>query len=163
MDQEQRRVAQRTMRELVSRDWLERLDPGSPEWLRELLAELIDVHVRGDIDAFMAQAHPDLEIAQPPEIPGPTTYRRGPDGLVDAILDWPHQWEDFSVNATRIFALDEGRWAIQAIHRGRSRSAGLEVGAEIVWVFTYEDRLMRRWDMYMSLDEALRAAGSDGP
>jgi ketosteroid isomerase-like protein len=160
MDPAQRRLAQRTMRELVDPAWLETLDPDSPEWLRELISELIGMHIRGDLDSFLATAHPDLQIVQPPEIPGATTYRSGRYGLLDAILDWPQQWEGFEVRANRIFAIDDSRWVIQATHSGRSRAAGVEVQAEIVWVFTYEDGLMRRWDMYMDLDQALRAEGA---
>jgi hypothetical protein len=60
-------------------------------------------------------------------------------------------------------AIDDSRCVVRAIHHGRSRVADLEVEAEIVWLFTYEDGLMRRWDMFMSLDDALRAAGVEAP
>ena len=35
---------------------------------------------------------------------------------------------------------------------------GLEVEVEVIWLFTYDDDVMRRWDMFLSLDDALEAA-----
>src|SRR3954451_2623347 len=72
---------------------------------------------------------------QPPEIPGGRSYR-GLEGLIDALLDWPLEWQDFSVEPKRVFALDDSRAVVIAVHRGRSRTMGIEVEAEIVWLFS---------------------------
>ena len=62
------------------------------------------------------------------------------------------------VEPKRIFALDEGRFVVSGIHSGRSLKMGLEVEVEVIWLFTYDDDVMRRWDMFLSLDDALEAA-----
>ena len=80
--------------------------------------------------------------------------------MIDALLDWLLEWEDFSVEPKRIFALDDNRAIVIAVHRGRSRTMGIEVEAEIVWLFSLRDERVRRWDMFMSLDAALEAAAS---
>ena len=38
---------------------------------------------------------PDLVLVQPPEVPDAKTYE-GPAALVEAMEDWPKQWEDFA-------------------------------------------------------------------
>jgi len=37
---------------------------------------------------------------------------------------------------------------------------GIEVEAEIVWLFSFRDERVRRWDKFMTLDAALEAAAS---
>src|SRR5436190_7828716 len=77
-----------------------------------------------------------------------------------ALLDWPLEWQDFSVEPKRVFALDDSRAVVIAVRRGRSRTMGVEVEAEIVWLFSFRDERVRRWDKFMTLDAALEAAAS---
>ena len=38
---------------------------------------------------------------------------------------------------------------------------GIEIEARIVWAFSFDgDGLVRRWDMYASVDQALEAIGA---
>ena len=69
-----------------------------------------------------------------PEIPDSSTYA-GPDAFVDALLDWPRQWEDFRMEPRRIFAADDEHLIVVALHRGRPHSMDIEVEAEIVFLF----------------------------
>jgi ketosteroid isomerase-like protein len=95
-----------------------------------------------------------------PEIPAARTYT-GHDGTVEALLDWPRQWEDFRIEPERIFAADPENLIVKAVHGGRPHSMDIEVEAEIVFVFRVRDGLIARWDMYLTIDEALgRAAQS---
>ena len=59
---------------------------------------------------------------------------------------------------SRVFALDEDRIVVIAIHRGRSLRMGIEVEVEIVWLYTLRQGLLSRWQMFVSLDDAVRAA-----
>ena len=139
--------------------WEAVVDPGSPPWVAGWLGGILQAYRTGDLDWVIERTHPEVEIVQPPEFPDPRTYR-GIDGLIDALLDWPSEWEDFRVEPRRVFAVDDQRAAVVGIHRGRSLTMGIEVEAEIVWLFTLEDGRTRRWDMFMSLDSALKAAES---
>ena len=143
----------------MDRDWLGSLDPDSPPWVVEWQRGTVDAYRAGDLEWLLERTDPEIEIVQPPEIPGGRSYR-GLEGLIDALLDWPLEWEDFSVEPKRIFALDDNRAVVIAVHRGRSRTMGIEVEAEIVWLFSLRDERVRRWDMFMSLDAALEAAAS---
>ena len=158
MDEDRRRRARQVVVDLeVGDDWFDALDPDSPAWLRDWTRETFDAWRTGDLDWVLEQSHPEIEIVQPHELPDARTYI-GRDGVIEALLDWPREWEDFEVEAKRIFAIDHERIVVDTIHRGRSLRMGIEIEAEIVWLFTLDGERTRRWDMFTSVDQALAAA-----
>ena len=143
---------------MAETDWQAALEEDTfPPALLATYREVLDHWARGDIERMYATADPNLEIHQPREILDAQTYR-GQEGLVDAILDWPAQWEDFRVEPERIFALDDERVVTVARHRGRARQGGIEIDGEVVWLIRLRDGRLVRWDMFLSLDDALAAA-----
>ena len=68
---------------------------------------------------------PDLVLVQSPEVPDAKTYE-GPAALVEAMEDWPKQWEDFRMDLIEI--LDAGDEVAVSVtrHRGRERKAGAD-------------------------------------
>ena len=98
-----------------------------------------------------------MEITQIAELPGARTYR-GCEGFVDALLDWPLQWQDFQIEPLRLFAVGDDHLVIASIHRGRPASMDIEVEAEIVFLMRWRDRLLTDWNMFMTVDEAVAAA-----
>jgi ketosteroid isomerase-like protein len=154
-------AARDVMRQVIAwGDWEGTLDPDLPPDLAEFCRDTVAAYRRGDLEWLLEHADPEIEIVQVPEIPYAQTYA-GHDGLVEALLDWPRQWEDFRIEPERIFAADPENLIVKAIHGGRPHSMDIEVEAEIVFVFHMRDGLMARWDMYLTLDEALsRAAQS---
>ena len=98
---------------------------------------------------------------QVPEIPDARTYT-GHDGMVEALLDWPCQWQDFRIRPQRIFAPDPNNIIVIAVHSGRPHSMDIEVEAEIVFLFRLRDGLLTRWDMFLTLEEALSRAAEGG-
>jgi ketosteroid isomerase-like protein len=145
----------------VGEDWFDALDPDSPDWLRDWLRETYDMWRTGDLERMLGQSHPEIEIVQPHELPDARTYH-GKDGVIEALLDWPREWEDFAIEPTRVFAVGDDRIVVDTIHRGRSLLMGIEIEAPIVWLFTQEEGLTRRWDMFTSAEQALAAAGASG-
>jgi ketosteroid isomerase-like protein len=161
VDEDGRERARQVMLDLeVGDEWLAVIDPDSPEWVTDYIADLIDAYRNGDIDWAIEQSDPEIEIVQPPEFPDRRTYR-GHDGVIEALLDWPQQWEDFHAEPKRIFAVDDEQFVVVAVHRGRSRRFEAQVEAEIVWLFTRRNQLTTRWDMFMSVEQALAAAASE--
>jgi ketosteroid isomerase-like protein len=162
MEDDRRRRARQVMVDLeVGEDWLDAVDPDSPAWLSEWVRELYSVWSTGDLDRMLAQTHPEVEIVQPHELPDARTYH-GREGLIDALLDWPREWEDFAVEPKRVFAVGD-EIVVETVHRGRSLRMGIEIEAAIVWLFTREGELTRRWDMFTTIEQALQAAGPPGP
>jgi len=136
-------------------DWAAAIDPAMPETQRELQLELVEAYLGGDVDSIVEHAHPDVEIVQAPELPDARSYH-GREGMLEALLDWPLQWERFVLTPRRIFAVDD-EWVLTvALHSGRAR-IGIDVEAELVWAVRWRDRLITRWETYMTVEAALGA------
>ena len=137
--------------------WLAALDPDVPPTLAALQSEAFDAYERGDVEWILEHADPEVEIAQPPELPGARTYH-GRDGMLEALLDWPREWENFRLEPRRVFAIDDESLIVIAIHRGRARQIDIDVEAEIVWLFRWRDRRLVWWPMFMTVEAAIEAA-----
>ena len=137
--------------------WHEALDDDVPAPLDTVMRELFDAYRRADIEWILEHTDPDIEIAQPPELPGGNSYS-GRGGLLDALLDWPRQWEQFRIEPQRIFAVGDDHIAIVAIHRVKARQIEIEVAAEIIWLMRWTGRCLSQWDMFMSVEAACEAA-----
>ena len=137
-------------------DWEAALDPAMDGAQRALQLQIVDAYLSGDVDSIVEHAHPDVEIVQAPELPGARSYH-GRDGMLEALLDWPLQWERFVLTPRRIFAVDD-EWVLTvALHQGRAR-IGLDVEAEIVWAVRWQDGLITCWETYLTVEAALAAA-----
>jgi ketosteroid isomerase-like protein len=137
--------------------WKAAMDPHMPPALRQLTLDMLDAYERLDIDWLLAHCTPDIVITQPAEFPDARTYR-GEDALAVALVEWPSQWQDFQMKPRRIFALGDEWLVIVTLHRGRPASADIEVEAEIVFLLLVRDGLVARWQMFLSVAEALKAA-----
>jgi len=137
--------------------WESALDPDLPEDLRDFALELFGAYRRGDLDWLIEHTDPEIVIVQVPEIPDSRTYR-GHDGLIDALLDWPREWENFRMEPRRISAAGPGYFIVVALHKGRPHSMDIEVEAEIVFLFGLRDGVTTSWEMFLTVDEALRRA-----
>ena len=141
----------------VGEEWDAAVDDAIPPELGGLLGEMLDAYRRADIDWLLEHTDPDVEITQIAELPGARTYR-GCDGFVDALLDWPRQWQDFRVEPLRLFAVGDDHIVIDSINRGRPASMDIEVEAEIVFLMRWRNRLLTDWNIFMTVDEAVAAA-----
>jgi ketosteroid isomerase-like protein len=154
-------TAREVMRQLaLGPEWQRVIDPDMPIALRELTEGLIDAYRRGDLEWVLEHTDPEIEIVQVPDMPDAKTYR-GREGLIDALLDWPLQWHDFRIEPRRVFAAGPDNLIMVALHKGRPHSMDIEVEAEITFAMHWRDGLATRWDMFLTVDEALgRAAES---
>ena len=145
--------------DLSSREtWAAAIDPAMPDAQRELQLELVEAYLSGDVESIVEHAHPDVEILQAPELPDARSYH-GRKGMLEALLDWPLQWERFVLTPRRIYAIDE-EWVLTvALHSGRAR-IGIDVEAELVWAVRWRNRLITRWETYLTLEAALGAVAS---
>ena len=137
--------------------WKAAIDPDMPPALMEHTIDTLRAYQWADVDWLIAASNPDLVISQPPEFPGARTYH-GSEAVVDALLDWPRQWEQFHVEPRRVFAPDEEHVVIVALHKGRPHSVDIEVEAEISFLLRWHDGRMTHWDMFLSVEEALSRA-----
>jgi ketosteroid isomerase-like protein len=141
----------------IGQEWDAVIEDGMPPELAGLSRELVDAYSRGDVEWLLEHTDPDVEITQLAELPDSRSYQ-GRDGFIEALLDWPREWEDFRMEPRRIFAADDEQLVIVAIHKGRPRTIDIEVEAQIVFLMRWRDRRMTRWQMFTTVDEALATA-----
>jgi ketosteroid isomerase-like protein len=159
---DRREEAREVMRRLaLGPEWEAVMDPDMPGPLRELTLGMIRAYREGDLEWLLEHTNPDIEIVQVPEIPDSRTYR-GHEGLIDALLDWPLQWEHFRMEPRRTFAVGPDDLLLTALHKGRPHSMDIEVEAEITFVMHWRDGRTTRWDMFLTVEEALRRAAESG-
>ena len=151
-------AAREVIRQLgIGEHWLDVADPDIPPHLLAILTDSLRAWGRTDLDWLIDWCDPEIVIRQVPEIPDSSTYT-GPDAFVDALLDWPRQWEDFRIEPRRIFAADDEHLVVVALHRGRPASMDMQVELEIVFLVRYRDTRLLAWDMFLTPDEALSRA-----
>jgi ketosteroid isomerase-like protein len=151
-------AARDVMRRLdIGPKWEAVLEPDMPPELASLTKGYIDAYRAADLEWVLEHTDPSIAIVQVPELPDSRTYA-GCDGMIEALLDWPRQWEDFRIEPRRIFAPDSEHVIVVSLHRGRPHSMDIEVEAEIDFLFHWRDGLLSRWEMFLTVDEALRGA-----
>ena len=129
----------------------------------EQLKEGFRAMERGDVEAIVALAHPDVEFVNPDTALEPGT-RHGPDGLRAGMAGILEAFEDLRFDYERIVDLDDRVVAIGTF-LGRGRGSGMELPpAPFAVVVTLRDGKMARYEWFASPEDALQAAGvpSDG-
>ncbi len=129
----------------------------------EQLKEGFRAMERGDVEAIVALAHPDVEFVNPDTALEPGT-RHGLDGLRAGMAAMLEAFEDLRFDYERI--VDNGdRVVAIGTFRGRGRGSGVELGSTpFAVVITLRDGKMARYEWFVSPEDALAAAGvpSDG-
>jgi ketosteroid isomerase-like protein len=151
-------AARQVIRDLeMGDDWDAVVDDGIPPELATILGGLLDAYRHADIEWLLEHADPDLEIVQLEDLPDAKTYR-GREGLIDALLDWPRQWQDFRIEPRRVFSVGDDHLVIVGIHRGRPQTIDIEVDAMIVFLMRWSAGRMTGWHMFPTADEAVAVA-----
>jgi ketosteroid isomerase-like protein len=122
----------------------------------ELMREMVAAIQRGDYGWFMDRSDPEIVNVQPPEAPDAKTYR-GHQGIVEALEDWPSQWDEFEVELVEVIDLDEERLISVTHHRMKARE--IEVEQKVTYLYTIRNGLGTRMEMFLSREAALQAAG----
>jgi ketosteroid isomerase-like protein len=141
----------------IGDEWDAVIEDGVPPELAALAREFVDGYRRADIEWLLEHTDPDAEISQIAELPDSKNYR-GRDGFIEAMLDWPRQWEDFQIEPRSIFGVGDDQLVIVGIHRGRPQMIDIQVEAQIVFLQRWRDRRMTDWNMFLTVEEAVEAA-----
>lgn len=81
------------------------------------------------------------------------------DGFASACRDWLQAWEAFQVVPTEFIAAPNNRVLVLQENRIRSRTGGVEMAFESGVIWTLEDGLLRRIEVFIERSKALEAAG----
>lgn len=129
------------------------------EELVQKVQDSIDAWNRGDVDAWLEQAHPEIEwiseIAQ--SLEGEERVYRGLDEMRAYWDDWHATW-DVRIDITRTYDAVDTVVAIADV-RTHGEASGIDLRRPVGYVFEFEDGRARRVRSYFDPQEALDAAG----
>jgi ketosteroid isomerase-like protein len=113
---------------------------------------------RGDVDAVVAQAHPDIEFVNPPYAIEPGT-RHGVEGFKTGLGNMLEAFEELRFDSQRVIDLGDrvvavGRWT----GRGRGSSYKFDPQPYAFLVTLHEGQIIR-YEWFALPEEAFAAAG----
>jgi ketosteroid isomerase-like protein len=124
----------------------------------EIVRAVMDGWLRGD-PAALELISEDVVYVAPPNMPRVSggTYR-GHDGVLQWVVDWRQEWNDYELDIERIEDLGD---QVLTIERNRATGKRSSVGVDMqtVHLWTLRDGKVVRWQGYERPEEALEAAG----
>jgi ketosteroid isomerase-like protein len=129
----------------------------------EIVRRSMEAFARGDLDAFLADHHPDTEWRTAADEPNPETYR-GHEGVRRFAAEISEAWADrFDSVMTFEGFIDLGHWVVVPwTARLRGRSSGVEVDVSETYAVQVEGGRIVRVDEYRTTEEAIEAIRPQG-
>jgi ketosteroid isomerase-like protein len=125
----------------------------------DLVQTAFAAFIRGDTDAVLQLCAEDIVTTQPPELPGVPPHQYGHSGVLEAFAIWPEQWDEYRIEPPRVIADPGDHVVVAARTAGRGKQSGVEVEMEFAFVFTVHEGKLAEWRIFVSEDQALKAAG----
>jgi ketosteroid isomerase-like protein len=114
----------------------------------------IEAFNRGDVDAVLALAAPDVEVYAPPDSPNPGRYV-GYEGYLRWSEQWLEAWETFTLDVLDIEAVGDRHVVAVVRQNGRGRLSGLALTMQAAHLYEMdEDGKIVRFELH---DERKRA------
>jgi ketosteroid isomerase-like protein len=121
--------------------------------------EAVEAINRGDFQAALDRAHPDIEWQTLDAFPDAGTYR-GPEGVRAFFQTWLDTFRGFRLHLEKCVAVDEDRVLATLRVSGEGAGSGVEVESPPFFqLIEFRDGLLFRARMFQSESEALEAAG----
>jgi ketosteroid isomerase-like protein len=124
----------------------------------ELVRAVLSAFQRGDTDAMVQRCTEGVVIDQPPETPDVKSYS-GHGGVIEAIEDFPREWEDFRIEIVEIVDLGDGVVLSVCRNHGHGRVSGLEMDIEMFYLGRIREGRIAGLQIFLSRAQALAAAG----
>ena len=115
-----------------------------------------DAYFRGDVPTMLGQVDPSVIVRQLPDQPDPQTFY-GHEGVLRSMAEWTGEWDDYSFEVRGMRGFEDSV-LVSGVQRGRGKASGIQVEADVYFVFTLRDGKMVRWMMFQSEQQALDAA-----
>jgi ketosteroid isomerase-like protein len=130
--------------------------------VRRALAVMRESHERGRaVQELIDMCTPDVRVDASRRVFNPAVYE-GSEGVQRTIRDIRDSWEDFEEINERIIDAGDQVVVIQTIS-ARGRASDVPVKQKGALVFTLTDGAVELIEVFLDPDEALRAAGIEGP
>jgi ketosteroid isomerase-like protein len=119
----------------------------------EIVRRSIEAYARGDLDAALADSHPDV-VWNPFEEPP----MQGSAAIRTYLARWEETWDDYEFRAEDY--VDAGDRVLVTMHfRGRGKASGIETEARTYHVYTLRDGKTVSMVEFLDRDQAVPAAG----
>ncbi len=119
---------------------------------------MFDASADGDLGVWFRAADPDIRVLPRPAEPDARDEYRGLDELMEYLVNWYAQWEEYEVEAVSLE--DVGDHVLAVVReRGRLEGSGLEVEEDFSHSFVLREGKVAEWRMYDSHAEARTALG----
>src|SRR5689334_2262957 len=121
----------------------------------EIVQEAIAAFERGDIEGVLRHCDDDILVKQARELPGVSPEHRGHSGVLNALAEWPEQWDDYRIENLRIAPAPEDKVLVTQRTWGRGKQSGVEVEMDFNFVFTIRAGKISEWQLFLQEDRAL--------
>jgi ketosteroid isomerase-like protein len=127
----------------------------------EVVRRQLEDWQRGEVDAFLAKAHPDIEWHAVLErlVEGPENQYRGREGVGELWRAYRTELEGFEIEADEIRDAGDDRVLLLGRIRWRGVASGAPTESPLGMVITIREGMMFKSVDYLNHDEALKAAG----
>jgi ketosteroid isomerase-like protein len=122
----------------------------------ELLRRAYQTFNDGDVD--VALFHPHLCIVQTSSLVGTAGTFVGHDGLRRSAEELRQGFEQIRFEPEEYDELDDGRVLVRCRFVGRGTRSGIELDSEVWHIWTFQDGLLYRMEVFASKRRALAAA-----
>ena len=112
----------------------------------------------GDLGAWFQAADPDIRVYPRSEEPDAADEYRGLDGLMDYLVNWFSQWDEYDFEAIEFVDAGEQVLVVSREH-GRVERTGVELEENFTHSFVVRGGKLVEWHMYDSHADALKAVG----
>lgn len=124
----------------------------------EVVRRALEAFRDGDVEGALALGHPDIVSAR---VDPDGAVFHGHDGLLQLMADWMEGFEEWSYRAEEYVDVDE-QVIVHIRQWGRGAGSGARVEADNWIVYTVEDGLITRFQIYTDRGQAYAAAGLSG-
>jgi ketosteroid isomerase-like protein len=121
----------------------------------EIIRRGLDAYNRGDVEAVLETADPDIEFVPLRSLIVGGSYL-GHEGIRRFFEDLDEEWENFSIS-NEAFREREDSVLLLGEFKARGKASGVEVRSPVAWLFELHGGKVVRMRAYSSQDEALRA------
>jgi ketosteroid isomerase-like protein len=123
--------------------------------------------VRRAVAEFTKTQQPSTELLAPgfvwdmrswPAWPGQAEFH-GPDGFREFFAEWIDAYEEWTQEPESVIDAGDNQVVATTVQRGRLRGSDSWVDLRIAFLYTVEDGLISRIEVYENPEDALEAAG----
>lgn len=118
----------------------------------------LDAWVRGDEPAMLDLVDPSVVGTPVPDLPDVQEFH-GHEGLLQSRAEWIGTWDDYSIEVREMRDFDD-RILVSCVQRGRGKGSSTPIEADTFFLFTLRAGKLVRWQVFLSEQPALAAAGS---